>query len=337
MPFYPLKEKTINYWFRKPTDHYFSIENVFNGVAQELAKRDDMLINKQYVPCETTSFKNFYKNKKFARQNTGFINHVTGDIYYITAALKGKKILTIHDFVLFRRTQHFFKKKMYKKFWYTNPIQAADIVTVISPQIEKELYDNFRVDDKKVRLIPNFLNPYFLNFRNINRPTGNKILFIGDSENKNLINVIHALTGLNIALVIVGKLSDAVVRKLQHAKISYESCSSITNEALGDLYKKCSLLLFPSLYEGFGLPIIEAQSTGLPVITSNINPMKWVAGNGAVLVNPQSVSEIRQAVIGVFENDLLRTQIVNAGFENIKRFSLSSIALLYAGCYQTID
>lgn len=96
-----------------------------------------------------------------------------------------------------------------------------------------------------------------------------------------------------------------------------------------DLVKILNLaecLLLPSFYEGFGLPILEAQSCGVPVITGNVASMPEIAGGGAFLVDPYNSAEISQAVGEVSENKLLRRKLVDLGFENVKRFSWEKTA-----------
>ena len=331
------KEQTVNFWFRNPLKEYFSIENVFNELANELQNEATVSIQKKHVPFTSSSLKTVIKNSQFAAKNSSGINHVTGDIYYITPYLKGKKIITIHDFVLFRRTQNFFKKQLFKYLWYTQPIKSADIITVISPQIKKELLDLFTIDENKIKVIPNFYNPYYTSLQKITSQIENKILFIGDTENKNLTRVIEALHGINIHLDIVGKPSINDTQLLAKNNIKYQLHINITDAELGVLYQTSTMLLFPSLYEGFGLPIIEAQAVGLPVITSNIEPMSWVAGEAAFLVDPTNIKAIREAVISVQSNVALVQQIVSKGFKNIKRFSLPAISQQYLQCYQQLQ
>ncbi len=330
------KELPINFWFRNPLKEYFSIENVFNGLAAELQKEASVSIQKKYVPLTSSSLKTVWTNIQFVKKNSNGINHVTGDIYYITPYLKGKKIITIHDFVLFRRTQSLIKQQVFKYLWYTQPIKSADIITVISPQIKKELLNLFKVDEQKIRVIPNSYNPIYTTLQHNYKPVANQILFIGNTENKNLIRVIHALEGLQIQLHIVGKPSENDTQLLAKKNIKHKLHITITDEELGLLYQTSSMLLFPSLYEGFGLPIIEAQAVGLPVITSNVEPMSWVAGKGAVLVNPTDEKAIREAVVSLQNNSQLVQQIVAEGFKNIQRFSLSQISDQYLQCYQQL-
>ncbi|MDH4129870.1 MAG: glycosyltransferase family 4 protein, partial [Spirochaetota bacterium] len=90
--------------------------------------------------------------------------------------------------------------------------------------------------------------------------------------------------------------------------------------------KNASIFLFPSLYEGFGLPILEAQAVGVPVITSDISSMPEVAGSGAILVDPRNTEEIAESIYKLIENREFRQQIINRGFENVKRFSWEKCA-----------
>ena len=92
-------------------------------------------------------------------------------------------------------------------------------------------------------------------------------------------------------------------------------------------YATSDFLLFASTLEGFGMPIIEAQMVGLPVITSNIDPMREVAGAGALLCNPLETESIRQAVAELIQNESLQKQLIEAGRENHKRYSPALVAV----------
>jgi glycosyltransferase involved in cell wall biosynthesis len=98
------------------------------------------------------------------------------------------------------------------------------------------------------------------------------------------------------------------------------------------------LISFPSLYEGFGMPILEGQATGRPVLTSASEPMAGVAGaGGARLVDPHSESAIREGFIALIGNPALRERLVAAGLENCQRYALSAVAARYLALYRELD
>jgi glycosyltransferase involved in cell wall biosynthesis len=95
----------------------------------------------------------------------------------------------------------------------------------------------------------------------------------------------------------------------------------VDEDDLPGIYNLADLLLFPSLYEGFGLPILEAQACGCPVLTSNVTSCPEVAGDGAHIVDPYSVDEIRDGILKIIKDNNYKEQLIKKGFENIKRFS----------------
>jgi glycosyltransferase involved in cell wall biosynthesis len=103
-----------------------------------------------------------------------------------------------------------------------------------------------------------------------------------------------------------------------------------------ELYRTSDVLLFPSTKEGFGVPIAEAQATGLPVVTSDLSPMREVAGEGAVLVDPLDVGSIRDGVHRVLEDLTYRRHLVEAGRRNVLRFAADSVAAAYAAVYDEV-
>lgn len=142
-----------------------------------------------------------------------------------------------------------------------------------------------------------------------------------DSPRKNLqmVNKVTKELGDNFRLVRVGKpLGDSI------------TFNNIDDSTLNEIYNACDILLFPSLYEGFGLPIVEAFATGLPVVTSDIPTIREVAGNGAILVNPTNMEEV---IEGVKESLNLSKELSLRGIERSTAFSFNkfrrSMRLIY--------
>jgi glycosyltransferase involved in cell wall biosynthesis len=111
----------------------------------------------------------------------------------------------------------------------------------------------------------------------------------------------------------------------------------LTDGELVAAYQRCDMVVFASLYEGFGLPILEAQAIGRPVITSNFGAMREAAGDGALLVDPYSVDEIRAAILRIKNEPALREELVCKGRENVERFRAPVVAARYAELYRQID
>lgn len=131
-------------------------------------------------------------------------------------------------------------------------------------------------------------------------------------------------------LVLVGKkgwLSDEIYELPK--KLGIESqvkfLDYVKDEDLPSLYKGAIALVYPSLFEGFGLPILEAQACGCPVITSNLSSMPEVAGKGAILVDPYNIDDIVKGMKAI-DSGQLRMDIVKKGFENVKKFSWEKCA-----------
>ena len=138
--------------------------------------------------------------------------------------------------------------------------------------------------------------------------------------------VIKAVENIPCTLLIVGELDDYSLNLLKDLKVDYLNYVSVDKQELESLYLESDLITFPSFHEGFGLPIIEAQASGTPVITSNISPMKEVAGEGAVLVDPSQKEDIRSAILELLRNDELTKKLVKKGKRNADLYSVKIVA-----------
>ena len=159
------------------------------------------------------------------------------------------------------------------------------------------------------------------------------ILHIGTGSNKNIESTAIALKGFPCKLNIVGKITEGQKMLLNLYQIDYECVYGLTDDEILDAYRNCDIVNFPSLYEGFGMPIIEGQSIGRPVLTSNLSPMKEVAGNASVLVNPTCPNSIRTGYEHLLEHS---DEYIEKGFLNVKRFALAQIVGQYLDIYNKI-
>ena len=264
--------------------------------------------------------------------------HITGDVHYAILALpKDRTILTIHDLV-FLHTYKGLRRSLLKWIFLDLPVRRAKYITTISEKSKQEILDYTNCNPEKILVIPNPVDPIFststpLPSAGLPTMVGKfnpaTILFLGTKPNKNLELTIAALFGLDVHLRIIGELSRKQKEMLSKFNINYSSDFSISPEQLASEYSNADIILFPSTYEGFGLPVIEGFQAGKPVITSNISPMKEVAGEGALLAEPTSIASIREAVIKLLNDQTLKIQLVAAGKEKVKQYQPGFIAEAY--------
>jgi glycosyltransferase involved in cell wall biosynthesis len=162
------------------------------------------------------------------------------------------------------------------------------------------------------------------------------VLQVGTSYNKNILRVAEALSGIPCHLRIIGNVSEEHISQLTSFNINYSSISNLTDADIISEYINCDALIFASTYEGFGMPIIEANAIGRPVVTSNVLSMPEVAGDAACLVDPFDVTDIKRGLLQIFTDEGYRNTLIANGYVNAKRFNPSTIAAHYARVYREI-
>jgi glycosyltransferase involved in cell wall biosynthesis len=312
-----------------------SIERVFRQIANDLPEGFSHSICN--VPFGN-GVAAVIRNLLFFKRPAADIYHITGDVHYMALRLPpDRTVLTIHDLIFLHRRSGL-RRWVLKKLYLDLPLRRLKYVTAVSKATKDEIVREAGVDPANIFVIDDPLMSPFDDVQpargfNGERP---RILHIGTAENKNLGNLIAALRGLRCTLKIIGSPDRSLTKLARAAGVEVETADDLKAEQMLDEYRRSDIIAFCSTYEGFGLPIIEAQALGRPVVTSDLPPMRDVAGTGAELVDPHDPASIRAGILRVIDNSEHRQSLINAGLENVKRFDARTIAEKYAEVYAQV-
>ena len=325
----------VVFFHRKPRPNYnFSVEILFEQIRKSLPANIQWEV-KQLRYFSEGFFKRLYISFE-AALNQRDINHVTGDINFIAILLKRKRtVLTLLDMGIMNHPNPL-ARLILRIFWIVLPVKRSAVITTISEATKTELLKYVRVKPEKIKVvyvpISDLFKPAPKQFNKI-KPV---ILQIGTKPNKNVIRLVRALQGIQCHLCIVGEVNNELLGELANANVEYSSFKNLPLEQVLDKYQSADVVSFVSVYEGFGMPIIEANAIGRVVVTSNILSMPEVAGNAAHLVNPYEVMSIRQGITKVIQDDDYREELIARGFVNRNRFDAVEIANQYAEIYGSL-
>ncbi len=315
---------------------FFSIERVFDTIGEELSK-ENLTVSKKYLPCRRVSLLSILRNIFYARKHCKGIVQVTGAIEYVIIGLnRSKTVLTVHDLRLCYE-KNSIKKFLLNMLWYYIPFKLAKVITCISENTKAEICANYPWAKNKIRVI---YDPYNKQYNPVEKEFNSEnpvVLHVGTKDNKNLPRVIEALKEIKCTLRIIGELSDEQTVMLEKSGISYTNAFGISNDQMVEEYGKCDVVSFPSLYEGFGMPIIEGQATGRIVITSLLAPMNEIGADSVIYVDPTDVNSIRKGFETAIYNKEKRERLIIKGFNNVKRFTTECIASQYLEIYKELD
>jgi len=265
--------------------------------------------------------------------------------------LKMKKVVTIHDLIFLRFPEYYsvFDRRIYEKK-FRHACNIADKIITVSKQTANDCIHFLGADAKKIEIgyqscDPMFLMPVKENDIKKKYDLPNRfILNIGTMEaRKNLLNLVKALKFMDddILLVAIGRRTNYTAQvekyiKEHHLSHRVKLMHHVPFKDFPALYAAASLLAYPSVFEGFGIPVLEALSVGTPVATSNTSSMPEVGGDAALYFNPYNVEDIAEKMNLLLHNNETAESLFKNRATQLKLFSLEHIAERVNGIYCSI-
>ncbi|MBW8334085.1 MAG: glycosyltransferase family 4 protein [Prolixibacteraceae bacterium] len=263
-----------------------------------------------------------------------------------------KSVVTIHDLIYIRYPNFFMKidRNIYD-LKFRQACRVADRIHAISEQTKRDLIQFFEVPEEKIDVIYQSVNPMFfevcteeqkLAIRKKYKLPEAFILTVGTIEpRKNLMNLLKGMASekIQIPLVVVGRSTGYQQRArsfIEENRLQVIFLHGIQDAELAVLYQSAKAMIYPSLFEGFGLPVAEAQASGCPVIASNTSSLPEAGGDAAIYINPEKPEEIGKAIVSLFADKNYRETIIAKGRINAQRFTPEKYAIQLSNLYKSI-
>ncbi|HSV87410.1 MAG TPA: glycosyltransferase family 1 protein [Bacteroidales bacterium] len=263
-----------------------------------------------------------------------------------------KSVVTVHDLIFLRFPQFYTAIDAWiyrKKTGYA--VKNADLVVAISKQTRQDIIDFYKVDPAKIRVVYQGCQQVFqqpmdeetrLSVVARFKLPGSFILNVGTIEQrKNLLSVVKAIEDLDTWLVVVG--SETPYAKEVKAYITSRGMESkiiflkgLTSIELAALYKSATVFVYMSLFEGFGIPIVEALFSGTPVVTSKGGCFAEAGGHAALYADPANIDEIKETILKALNNNEMRQNMRQNGLEYARQFTDENIGKKYMALYEEI-
>jgi glycosyltransferase involved in cell wall biosynthesis len=278
-----------------------------------------------------------------------------GTNYEIPLWSRRPTVLTIHDLSLLKHSEVHEERLVQRARWRL-PLMAKSASRIITPSnsVKTEVCEAFAVDPDKVAVTPEAPRSAFKRRKDpeLLKRLGiddDFILFVGTIEpRKNLRRLVDAFdevlrtTSLSAKLMIAGGqgwLMDDFAASIKQKGLEQRVCLTgyLQDEDLCTLYSSCAVFVYPSLYEGFGLPPLEAMACGAPVITSRIPSLMETVGSAARLVDPNDTGDLARALIEMLSHDHVRQHYAELASNHVKKFSWEQTALKTLAVYRQLE
>jgi glycosyltransferase involved in cell wall biosynthesis len=321
------------------------------GAAARFEQLGDLPENFHFLPLQNpeATFANYLEMHKVINAHKVDLIHVP-NTFWRPLITRAPYVITVHDLLdyMYRARTNNGMRRMMHSYFTRQVMHHAARIFAVSNFTKRDVGRFFDVKPEKIEVVYNALDETFL--RGHSTPAEQAIirgryqvdspflLYAGRiSPHKNVARIIEAFSALkgelakegaypDLKLIVIGDevsknpdIRRAVIRSGVQHDVRFLGYVSI--DVLRIFFDMAKVFVFPSLYEGFGLPPLEAMAHGTPVVASNITALPEVVGNAALMVNPENVFEISRALLRVLTDQALRERMKAAGLEQAQRFS----------------
>ncbi|MCU9613192.1 glycosyltransferase family 4 protein [Caldibacillus lycopersici] len=247
-----------------------------------------------------------------------------------------KLVSTIHDLAEYVIPEKYSKKQAFiRRLIVKHQAKVSDKIITVSQYSKDDICNRFNISENRVAVIYNSVDTP--ETRDICQPE-NYFLFVSETERaKNLMGLLKAFSQLptfirdKFMIYVVGKKGNDYGNIIQEIKdkdieSKVKFFGYVSDEELMNLYAKAYAFIFPSLFEGFGLPILEAMSKGTPVLCSNTSSMPEVGGDAVITFDPYEPADLAQKILKIVQTPELRIEMINTGMERARKFNKDSVA-----------
>jgi glycosyltransferase involved in cell wall biosynthesis len=298
-------------------------------------------------------WRSFYLSRQLQKDHIEIYHGLSHELPYNFPKKHVRSIVTIHD-LIFLRLPHLYRmldRTIYeKKFRYS--CEVSDHIVAVSRQTAEDVVEFFGISPDKIDVVYQGCNPVFntevsLIEKEILRMKyllpKSFILYVGTiEERKNLLTLIKALHfgKIDMPLVVIGKptpyLNKVVEFIERHSLINIIFCDIVQNQDLPGLYQLADLFVYPSIFEGFGIPILEALYSRVPVITSRGSSLAEVGGTYTIYIDPNNVEEMAAAIKKVLCDKDLQEKMITEGYQHARNFDPEKVTTNIMQVYKTL-
>lgn len=322
-----------------PENQYLLINKNTSERGKDILEKE----NVQFIESSKGKFSRQFKMGKDAQKQHADIFHgLSGELPLKWDQAPVKKVVTIHDLIFMRYPQYysFFDRKIH--LWkFKKAAAAADKIIAISEQTKQDIIRFLNVPESKIDVIyqgchhafkENQSEELILKTREKFNLPKRFILNVGTiEERKNLLNIVKAISTTEIPLVVVGrktkyykKVKDFILKNKMEHQVHF--LEGVSVDELAVLYKLADIFVYPSFFEGFGIPVIEALFSKTVTVTSNTSCLPEAGGNDSVYIDPANYLDLKSKIKFLWDSESERKRRSDKGFDFVQKFTDETIA-----------